>query len=201
MDHHCPWINTCCGHFNHGNFTYFLFFAPCGCIHALFILIPSIYKALNFVSLLTPVWYTSVSFLLYCIEKSVKCTQKTVVVLFSSKIYSLSLNKKSDQTIKTCYDIRMGSLFCYWVFIKIPSIIIPLAQKWYSDQNPLNRNDKAVIIHILTTPSLLPRGLWSPCHFCWGDFDHFKGIMIKESFFDFRDVIFYISDMVSTLWE
>lgn len=48
MDHHCPWINTCCGHFNHANFTYFLFFAPCGCIHALFILIPSIYKALNF---------------------------------------------------------------------------------------------------------------------------------------------------------
>lgn len=47
MDHHCPWINTCCGHFNHANFTYFLWFAPCGCIHALFILIPSIYKALN----------------------------------------------------------------------------------------------------------------------------------------------------------
>lgn len=48
MDHHCPWINTCCGHLNHANFTYFLFFAPCGCIHALTILIPSLYKALNF---------------------------------------------------------------------------------------------------------------------------------------------------------
>lgn len=55
MDHHCPWINTCCGHFNHANFTYFLFFAPCGCIHALTILIPSIYKALHFVSILSNV--------------------------------------------------------------------------------------------------------------------------------------------------
>ncbi|XP_076074885.1 palmitoyltransferase ZDHHC6-like [Mytilus galloprovincialis] len=47
MDHHCPWINTCCGHFNHGNFTWFLFFAPIGCVHALFILIPSTYRAIN----------------------------------------------------------------------------------------------------------------------------------------------------------
>ncbi|XP_052759806.1 palmitoyltransferase ZDHHC6-like [Mya arenaria] len=48
MDHHCPWINTCCGHFNHANFCYFLFFAPIGCIHAITILVPSVYKALNF---------------------------------------------------------------------------------------------------------------------------------------------------------
>ncbi|XP_041363852.1 palmitoyltransferase ZDHHC6-like [Gigantopelta aegis] len=48
MDHHCPWINTCCGHFNHANFVWFLLFAPCGCVHAVFILIPSIYRALNF---------------------------------------------------------------------------------------------------------------------------------------------------------
>ncbi|ELT99036.1 hypothetical protein CAPTEDRAFT_181419 [Capitella teleta] len=47
MDHHCPWINNCVGHFNHGSFTSFLFFAPCGCIHALFILIPSMYRAIN----------------------------------------------------------------------------------------------------------------------------------------------------------
>lgn len=49
MDHHCPWINTCCGHFNHANFTYFLFFAPIGCIHAAIILICSVYRALNWV--------------------------------------------------------------------------------------------------------------------------------------------------------
>lgn len=46
MDHHCPWINNCLGHFNHANFTAFLFFAPCGCIHSLFILIPSLYRAI-----------------------------------------------------------------------------------------------------------------------------------------------------------
>ncbi|EDV25607.1 uncharacterized protein TRIADDRAFT_55884 [Trichoplax adhaerens] len=39
MDHHCPWINGCVGHFNHKNFTLFLFFAPCGCIQSTFILI------------------------------------------------------------------------------------------------------------------------------------------------------------------
>nr|XP_039262780.1 palmitoyltransferase ZDHHC6-like [Styela clava] len=39
MDHHCPWINTCCGHQNHTNFVLFLFFAPVGCIHALIVCI------------------------------------------------------------------------------------------------------------------------------------------------------------------
>jgi len=48
MDHHCPWINTCCGHLNHGNFCLFLVFAPFGCIHAVCILVPAIYRALNF---------------------------------------------------------------------------------------------------------------------------------------------------------
>jgi hypothetical protein len=50
MDHHCPWINNCVGHFNHANFTAFLFFAPCGCIHALFVMIPALYRAINRVS-------------------------------------------------------------------------------------------------------------------------------------------------------
>ena len=30
MDHHCPWINTCCGHLNHVSFVAFLFFVPIG---------------------------------------------------------------------------------------------------------------------------------------------------------------------------
>ncbi|CAD5116666.1 DgyrCDS5533 [Dimorphilus gyrociliatus] len=47
MDHHCPWINNCVGHFNHANFTYFLAFAPAGCLHGLCILIPSMYRAVT----------------------------------------------------------------------------------------------------------------------------------------------------------
>ncbi|GAB1608480.1 palmitoyltransferase ZDHHC6-like [Argonauta hians] len=47
MDHHCPWINTCCGYLNHANFIYFLFFAPCGCIHGAFILIGSLLQLLS----------------------------------------------------------------------------------------------------------------------------------------------------------
>lgn len=50
MDHHCPWINTCCGHLNHSSFTYFLFFAPIGCMHACWILVMSLYYGFNLVS-------------------------------------------------------------------------------------------------------------------------------------------------------
>ncbi|CAF1111142.1 unnamed protein product [Adineta ricciae] len=46
LDHHCPWINTCTGHFNHANFCWFLFYAILGCIHALIMLCPCIYRAL-----------------------------------------------------------------------------------------------------------------------------------------------------------
>jgi len=46
MDHHCPWINTCCGHFNHGYFFYFLLFAPLGCVHSTYILGRTLYYAI-----------------------------------------------------------------------------------------------------------------------------------------------------------
>ncbi len=47
MDHHCPWINTCVGHANHGHFIGFLFFAVVGCVQASFILAMSLYYGLN----------------------------------------------------------------------------------------------------------------------------------------------------------
>nr|CAH8870242.1 unnamed protein product [Trichobilharzia regenti] len=44
MDHHCPWINTCCGHLNHGYFLIFLLSAPFGCIASGVALSVSIYR-------------------------------------------------------------------------------------------------------------------------------------------------------------
>ncbi|XP_026322432.1 palmitoyltransferase ZDHHC6 [Hyposmocoma kahamanoa] len=51
MDHHCPWINCCVGHNNHGFFTLFLIYAVAGCLHASIVLIICVYHALN------RVWY------------------------------------------------------------------------------------------------------------------------------------------------
>ncbi|XP_030835423.1 palmitoyltransferase ZDHHC6 [Strongylocentrotus purpuratus] len=43
MDHHCPWINTCCGHFNHAHFTSFLIFAVLGCGHGAIVCMYTLY--------------------------------------------------------------------------------------------------------------------------------------------------------------
>ncbi|XP_037296535.1 palmitoyltransferase ZDHHC6 isoform X2 [Manduca sexta] len=51
MDHHCPWINCCVGHENHGYFTLFLFSAVLGCLHASIVLSICMYHAIN------RVWY------------------------------------------------------------------------------------------------------------------------------------------------
>ena len=47
MDHHCPWINTCVGHFNHGHFVSFLASAVLGCGLATISLSLSLYYGLN----------------------------------------------------------------------------------------------------------------------------------------------------------
>lgn len=47
MDHHCPWINTCCGYKNHAHFTFFLFCAVCGSCHATVLLVIGLYRAFH----------------------------------------------------------------------------------------------------------------------------------------------------------
>lgn len=47
MDHHCPWLNNCVGHYNYGHFIRFLFFVDIACsYHALMITRRSI-EAMN----------------------------------------------------------------------------------------------------------------------------------------------------------
>lgn len=44
MDHHCPWLNTCCGHLNHGYFVLFVLWVPAGCIASVVILALTVYR-------------------------------------------------------------------------------------------------------------------------------------------------------------
>ncbi|XP_043497721.1 palmitoyltransferase ZDHHC6 isoform X1 [Polistes fuscatus] len=47
MDHHCPWINNCVGHHNHGHFTAFLASAVGGCFISTVILIAWVVTVLS----------------------------------------------------------------------------------------------------------------------------------------------------------
>lgn len=67
MDHHCPWINNCCGHLNHAYFTSFLLLAPLGCSHAAIIFIMTMYTQLyeRVSCLLTPLHHAFAGLLPY----------------------------------------------------------------------------------------------------------------------------------------
>lgn len=47
MDHHCPWINSCVGHANHGYFTMFLTSAVVSCTQATVVMSICMYHAIN----------------------------------------------------------------------------------------------------------------------------------------------------------
>lgn len=47
MDHHCPWINNCVGHYNHCHFTAFLASAVAGCCVSTFTLVSWVMTVLS----------------------------------------------------------------------------------------------------------------------------------------------------------
>lgn len=49
MDHHCPWINNCCGFRNQKFFFYFLFGAVVGSIHSSILLAITLYRVLTLI--------------------------------------------------------------------------------------------------------------------------------------------------------
>ncbi|KAL8286497.1 hypothetical protein RQP46_004514 [Phenoliferia psychrophenolica] len=48
MDHHCPWVNNCVGHFNYGHFVRFLFFVDVSCSYHLWMVTSRAFGRLAF---------------------------------------------------------------------------------------------------------------------------------------------------------
>lgn len=49
MDHHCPWINNCCGFRNQKYFFYFLLSTTIGGVHSLVLNVLTLYRAFNYI--------------------------------------------------------------------------------------------------------------------------------------------------------
>lgn len=123
MDHHCPWINNCCGHSNHAYFTSFLLLAPLGCSHAAIIFVMTMYTQLYervsipptyyWLSLETPLMifffssflFADIIWLEYCKDRHERCSPV-------SAPHALQCARLCCHTL--CLRFGIGHYYCSW---------------------------------------------------------------------------------------
>ncbi|XP_047131522.1 palmitoyltransferase ZDHHC6 isoform X1 [Hydra vulgaris] len=83
MDHHCPWINNCVGHYNHKAFTLFLIFVILSCLHVTTIIGFCIYSNL--------LWRHGRIFITYDKNAFIQMNHAVMLILFFGFGMSLSV--------------------------------------------------------------------------------------------------------------